>query len=99
MQIAHFTNSYLPVINGVVRSINVFRKSLSELCHNVFVFAQEDDFEDQEPFIFRYPSVPIPANIEIPAAIPISPFIENLIPHLKLDIIHTHHPILLGEYV
>lgn len=97
MHIAHFTNSYLPVINGVVRSVSAYRKTLTELGHNVFVFAQEDDYEDQAPFIFRYPSIPIPVDVDIPAAIPISPFIDQLIPHLKLDVVHTHHPILLGQ--
>jgi glycosyltransferase involved in cell wall biosynthesis len=97
MQIAFFTNNYLPVINGVVRSVNSFRQTLTEMGHNVFVFAQEDDYEDQEPFIFRYPSVPLPASVEIPAAIPISPSIDWLLPKLKLDVIHTHHPVLLGQ--
>jgi len=41
MHIAQFTNVYLPTINGVVRSITVFRKALAELGHNVFVFAQD----------------------------------------------------------
>jgi glycosyltransferase involved in cell wall biosynthesis len=61
------------------------------------VFAQEDDYEDQEPFIFRYPSLPLPTAADIPAAIPISPNIDWLLAELKLDVIHTHHPVLLGQ--
>jgi len=65
--------------------------------HNVFVFAQYDpNYEDEEPFIFRYPSLPLPLG-EISAAIPVSPFVDQLLPALKLDVIHTHHPILLGQ--
>ncbi|MCB2179537.1 glycosyltransferase [bacterium] len=97
MQIANFTNSYLPVINGVVRSVNSFRKALTEMGHNVFIFAQGDDFQDEEPFIFRYPSLSLPIQVDIPAAIPISPNIDWLLPYLKLDVIHTHHPVLLGQ--
>lgn len=97
MQIANFTNSYLPVINGVVRSVNTFRKALTDMGHNVFIFAQEDDYQDQEPFIFRYPSLNLPLNVDIPAAIPISPNIDWLLPALKLEVIHTHHPVLLGQ--
>jgi 1,2-diacylglycerol 3-alpha-glucosyltransferase len=67
-------------------------------CHNVFVFAQANmEYKDEEPFIFRYPSLPLPLPGDISAAIPVSPFVEQLLPALKLDVIHTHHPILLGQ--
>ena len=95
MHIAYFTNFYLPVVNGVVRSVQSFRDALSAMGHNVFVFAQEDDYEDAEPFIFRYPSIPLPG--EIHTALPVSSFVDQLFPTLKLDVIHTHHPILLGQ--
>jgi 1,2-diacylglycerol 3-alpha-glucosyltransferase len=65
--------------------------------HNVFVFAQEDDYEDTEPFIFRYPSLRLPLGVDIPTALPVSACVDQLIPKLKLDVIHTHHPILLGQ--
>ena len=97
MHIAYFTNFYLPVVNGVVRSVQSFRDTLSSMGHNVFVFAQEDNYEDTEPFIFRYPSLHLPLTGDIPAAIPVSPFVDQLIPKLKLDVIHTHHPVLLGQ--
>jgi len=29
--------------------------------------------------------------------IPVSPFVDQLLPALKLDVIHTHHPVLLGQ--
>ncbi len=97
MHIAYFTNFYLPVVNGVVRSVQVFRDAFTALGHNVFIFAQEDDYEDSEPFIFRYPSLRLPIGVDIPTALPVSAFVDQLIPKLKLDVIHTHHPILLGQ--
>jgi len=97
MQIAFYTNNYLPVISGVVRSVSAYRQALTELGHNVFVFAQEDDYQDKEPFIFRYPSLAIPGPVEVPAVFPISPYIDWLLPSLKLDVIHTHHPVILGQ--
>ena len=97
MHIAFFTNYYHPVVNGVVRSVASFRTTLMKQGHNVFVFAQSDDsYKDNEPFIFRYPSLPLPLG-EISTAIPVSPFVDQLLPMLKLDVIHTHHPILLGQ--
>jgi 1,2-diacylglycerol 3-alpha-glucosyltransferase len=97
MHIAYFTNFYLPVVNGVARSVQSFRDAFTAMGHNVFVFAQEDDYEDTEPFIFRYPSLRLPLPMDIPTALPVSSFVDQLIPKLKLDIIHTHHPILLGQ--
>ena len=97
MHIAFFTNFYHPIVNGVVRSVASFRETLMKQGHNVFVFAQSDgSYKDNEPFIFRYPSLPLPSG-EISAAIPVSPFVDQLLPALKLDVIHTHHPILLGQ--
>ena len=97
MHIAFFTNSYYPVLNGVVRSVASFREMLMKQGHNVFVFAQYDpNYKDDEPFIFRYPSLSLPLG-DISAAIPVSPFVDQLLPALKLDVIHTHHPILLGQ--
>lgn len=98
MHIAQFTNSYYPVISGVVRSVSAFRKALTELGHNVFVFAQnEPDYVDKEPFIFRYPALDLGLPGDFPATIPFSPFIDNLFPPLKVDVIHSHHPVLLGQ--
>jgi glycosyltransferase involved in cell wall biosynthesis len=98
MHIANFTNTYLPVISGVVRSVRSFRDELAHRGHNVFIFAQEQvDYVDKDPFIFRYSSLSLPYGVDIPAAIPISPFIDRLIPAIKLDVIHTHHPFLLGN--
>jgi glycosyltransferase involved in cell wall biosynthesis len=97
MHIAYFTNFYLPVVNGVARSVQSFREALTAMGHNVFVFAQEDDYQDTEPFIFRYPSLHLPLPVDIPTALPVSAFVDQLIPKLKLDIIHTHHPVLLGQ--
>ena len=97
MNIAFFTNSYLPVVSGVVRSVHSYRRALADLGHNVFIFTHEADFEDEEPFIFRYPSLPLPLPGDIPATIPVSPFIDQVLPVLKPQVIHAHHPVLLGQ--
>ena len=98
LRIAFFTNYYHPVVNGVVRSVASFREILTEQGHIVFIFAQSaNEYKDEEPFIFRYPSLSLPLQADIPAVIPVSSFVDQLLPSLKLHIIHTHHPILLGQ--
>ncbi|MFO7540978.1 MAG: glycosyltransferase [Chloroflexota bacterium] len=97
LHIAHFTNTYLPVTIGVVRSVRSFRRALVDLGHLVFIFAQHtNDQEDEEPFIFRYPALDLPLQ-DYPLTIPVSNFVEKLLPSLKLDVIHAHHPALLGQ--
>ena len=96
LHIAHFTNLYHPVINGVVRSVSAYKKAFTDMGHLAFVFAQHADYQDNEPFIFRYPSLDLPISVDLPAVIPVSPFVDKLLPSLKLDVIHSHHPILLG---
>ena len=98
MHIAFFTNAYHPVISGVVRSVDSFRKALSENGHNVFIFTHNaEDYIDTQPFIFRYPTIPIHLPSDFPATLPISPFIDRVFPILKPQVIHTHHPVLLGD--
>jgi glycosyltransferase involved in cell wall biosynthesis len=98
MHIAHYTNTYHPVVSGVVRSVAAFRKALTEAGHNVFVFSQDSsEYDDTEPFIFRYPAIELPFHHNFPVILPVSPFIDRVLPILKLDVIHTHHPFLLGQ--
>ncbi|HLF74210.1 MAG TPA: glycosyltransferase family 4 protein [Anaerolineales bacterium] len=98
LRIAFFTNYYHPVVNGVVRSVASFREILTKQGHSVFLFAQSaHEYKDEEPFIFRYPTLSLPLQVEVPAVIPVSAFVDQLLPSLKLDVIHTHHPILLGQ--
>ncbi|MFN2136573.1 MAG: glycosyltransferase [Candidatus Promineifilaceae bacterium] len=98
MNIAHFTNTYKPNVNGVVRSISTFRDGLTRLGHLVFIFAQEapKDFVDPEQFIFRYPGFNIP-RFNYSLTLPTSSFVDQLIPSLKLDVIHSNHPVLVGS--
>ncbi len=96
LHIAHFTNTYFPVMSGVVRSISTFRQAQEKLGHTVFVFGQDaPGHVDSEPFVFRYPSLNIPIR-NYPATIPVSPYIDWVLPILKPDIIHAHHPSPMG---
>ncbi|MFH2040627.1 MAG: glycosyltransferase [Chloroflexota bacterium] len=98
MHIGFYTNAYNPTISGVVRSVGSFRKALVEMGHNVFVFSpQTEDYIDDEPFIFRYPSLDFPQFPDLPFVIPISSSIDHILPSLKMEVIHSHHPVLLGQ--
>lgn len=97
LHIAHFTNTYFPVMSGVVRSIGTFRMAQEKLGNTVFVFGQDaPKYEEEEPFVFRYPAINIPIR-NYPATIPVSSHIDWVLPKLGLDVIHAHHPALIGN--
>jgi glycosyltransferase involved in cell wall biosynthesis len=78
--------------------VSTFRQALLELGHDVFIFAQQDkDYEDPEPYVFRYPALDLPMLPNFPLSIPISPFVDKLLPSLKPQVVHAHHPVLLGQ--
>jgi 1,2-diacylglycerol 3-alpha-glucosyltransferase len=98
MNIAIFTNNYLPNPYGVATSIESFRKQFEKKGHTVFIFAPEnDDYEDENPNVFRYPSLDIKYRIKFPIPIPYSSQIDKKIEELNIDIIHSQHPNLLGD--
>ncbi|MCP4167283.1 MAG: glycosyltransferase family 4 protein [Chloroflexi bacterium] len=40
MYIAHFANTYKANVNGVVKSVSIFRDALAGIGNNVFIFAR-----------------------------------------------------------
>jgi glycosyltransferase involved in cell wall biosynthesis len=97
LHIAIFTNCYLPLVNGVVGVVNLLRKGFLELGHEVSVFTPGyDSYVDEEMGIYRYPAADLTKKIKYPIAIPFSPKITKILRELDFDIIHSHHPFVLG---
>lgn len=97
MRIAVFTNCYLPLVNGVVGAVSLLRKGFMEQGHQVSIFAPKfDDYVDEEPGIYRYPAVDLTRKVKYPIAIPFSMKISKVLRELDFDIIHSHHPFVLG---
>ena len=97
MRIAVFTNCYHPLVNGVVGVVSLLRKGFMELGHEVHIFAPKfDDYRDEEEGIYRYPAVDLTQKVKYPIAIPYSPEISKILKDIDFDIIHSHHPFVLG---
>lgn len=105
MRIAFFTNNYLPNVYGVPMSVETFRKEFEKRGHTVYVFAPNySDYKDTNKNaclsgrqVFRYPSLDIEIKFRLPLGIPYSRKMDKIIEKLDLDIIHSHHPNLLGS--
>lgn len=97
LRIGMFTNVYLPTTNGVVVSVETFRRALTELGHHVYIFGPDSgNIEDRAPYIFRYPALELPLQ-KYPLTLPVSPYIDHVIRNLKPQILHANHPALLGR--
>jgi 1,2-diacylglycerol 3-alpha-glucosyltransferase len=98
MRIAIFTNNYLPNPYGVAGSVESFRKVFEKLGHDVFIFAPRwKGYQDENPNVFRYPSIETNVKIKFSFAIPFSLKISKVLEKLDLDIIHSQHPNLMGS--
>lgn len=96
-RVGMFTNVYLPTTNGVVVSVETFRRALTELGHHVYIFGPDSgNIEDRAPYIFRYPALELPLQ-KYPLTLPVSPYIDHVIRNLKPQILHANHPALLGR--
>ncbi len=98
MRIAIFSNAYLPSISGVVNSIMLFRKGLIAAGHEVHVFAPEyEKYEDEEPYIFRFPALDLSGQLDVSLIVPIKNLIESAVRGVKPALIHSQHPIWMGD--
>lgn len=102
MRIAVFTNTYLPTINGVANVVDAYRKALSELGHEVYLFAPgvvgNDAGHDKKAHIFRFPALEAPVDMSYQLAMPFSVQIMRILHDIEFDIVHTHHPLWVGVW-
>ncbi|WP_035609217.1 glycosyltransferase [Haloferula sp. BvORR071] len=97
MRIAMFTNTYLPHVGGVARSVKTLEDACRKLGHEVKVIAPQFDGAEESPDVLRMPAIQnfngSDFCVQLPMPLVIRDFIEDFAP----DIIHTHHPFLLGD--
>ncbi|MCE5315725.1 MAG: glycosyltransferase family 4 protein [Armatimonadota bacterium] len=97
MRIGIFSESYEPIINGVSVSVCTLRDELTRRGHDVFVFAPAfNGHQDTSDNVFRFPSAHTPLMRDYPFPIPFSPKLRQTFASLKLDVVHTQTPFLLG---
>jgi 1,2-diacylglycerol 3-alpha-glucosyltransferase len=97
MRILLVTASYLPTSNGVTYHISSIAEALRGLGHTVYILAPSfPGYKDSDKYVIRYPSVPNPLIKRYPLGIP---FIQmEKIRKIKSDVIHAHHPFIIGQF-
>jgi glycosyltransferase involved in cell wall biosynthesis len=102
MNILMFTNTYLPHVGGVARSVSVFARDLAHLGHRVTVVAPhfqkgEDDHGPHNVRVIRVPAIQNFNGSDFSVRLPIPFVLSERIDDLAPDVIHSHHPFLLGD--
>ncbi len=96
MKIAMFTNNYKPYIGGVPVSIEHLAEALRAQGHEVYVFAPSYKNQVEEEGVIRYPSFPV-SIVGAPVPNVLTKLFEEKVVELGIDVIHVHHPALVGN--
>jgi 1,2-diacylglycerol 3-alpha-glucosyltransferase len=97
MNIVMLSNTYAPHVGGVARSIAAFARQYRELGHQVLVVAPEfDQQQSDETDVVRIPAIQHFNGSDFSVALPVSGLLSDTLDAFQPDIVHAHHPFLLG---
>jgi 1,2-diacylglycerol 3-alpha-glucosyltransferase len=97
MKIAMFTNTYLPHVGGVARSVHTLATECRRLSHEVKIVAPEFDGAEASPDVLRVPAIQKFNGSDFSVRLPIPNLIRDFMADFEPDVIHSHHPFLLGD--
>lgn len=98
MRIAMMTNTYLPHIGGVARSVTAFSDAYRRLGHEVLVVAPEFEGRDpNETNVVRVPAIQKFNGSDFSLILPVSGALDDAIARFEPQILHSHHPFLVGS--
>lgn len=97
MRIMMMTNTYLPHVGGVARSVSAFSDALRHKGHDVLVIAPEfDDATADEKHVVRVTALQNFNGSDFSVIVPSDGFLQEQLNTFRPEIIHSHHPFLLG---
>jgi glycosyltransferase involved in cell wall biosynthesis len=101
MKICMFTNTYRPHVGGVARSVHFFAEDLRAKGHRVMIvaptFPDTESLEEDSEEVLRVPAIQNFNGSDFSVRIPLPFLIDEAIDDMAPDIIHSHHPFLLGD--
>lgn len=101
MNICMMTNTYLPHVGGVARSVSTFAEEYRRLGHEVLVVAP--DFSGrklprrQEAIVERVAALQQFNGSDFSVRLPLAAALSDRLDRFQADIFHAHHPFLLGD--
>lgn len=98
MNILMMTNTYLPHVGGVARSVETFSRAYRRRGHRVTIVAPEfEGMPEHEPDVIRIPAIQRFNGSDFSVVLPIPNYLGSEIERFKPDIVHSHHPFLIGS--
>lgn len=97
MNILMMTNTYKPLVGGLEKSVENFSNEFRTAGHRVIIVAPEFEGMQPEEDVIRIPAVQHFNGSDFSIHLPIPGVLEQGLGDFKPDIVHTHHPFLLGD--
>lgn len=101
MKICMMTNTYLPHVGGVARSVSTFAEQYRKQKHEVLVVAPEFDgpplTRREASIVERVAALQHFNGSDFSVRLPLAAGLSDRLDAFQSDIIHTHHPFLLGD--
>jgi len=98
MKILMFTNTFTPHVGGVARSVTELAEGLRNGGDKVLIVAPDfSNMPEREEGVIRVAAVQNFAGSDFSVPLPLSRNLSSLIEDFDPDIIHSHHPFLLGD--
>jgi glycosyltransferase involved in cell wall biosynthesis len=98
MNIAMFTNLYLPLVGGIQRSIATFKGEFEARGHHVLVATpQLKDNPLDDPTVVEVPAIQNYNGSDFAVALPLPGYLSRSLDAFEPHIVHSHHPFLLGD--
>ncbi|MCL2703816.1 MAG: glycosyltransferase [Defluviitaleaceae bacterium] len=99
MKIALFTETYLPVVNGVVTHVKILKEGLESLGHNVIIVTADSRFKRHKVIgnvIYCPAIIKVKKIYNYGLASPFSPKRLQILKKINPDIIHIHNEFGIG---
>lgn len=101
MKVGQFSDTFLPVVDGVGRVVSHYAYLMGELCEACYVIAPRQVNLVREGFSFEivdYRSFPVPRNPQYRVGIPaLDLSYRKRLVEIELDIVHAHSPFVAGR--
>lgn len=98
MNIIMMTNTYVPHVGGVARSVESFTRAYRDRGHRVLVVAPEfEGMPEDEEDVVRIPAIQNFNGSDFSVVLPVPGYLERAVERFEPDIVHSHHPFLIGS--
>ncbi len=98
MNILMLTNTYLPHVGGVARSVEMFSREYRKQGHRVLIVAPVfNGTGEEEGDVVRVPAIQNFNGSDFSVRLPIPGFLMAALRAFRPDIVHSNHPFLLGD--